>query len=115
MITVSRVTALLTGAAIGLAVLSAPASARVFVGVGIGVPVEPYYAPPVYAPPPVYYAPPPTYYAAPPVAYSQPPASYAPVSSGICYAGVYTCPVNLPAGSECSCPAIGAPSYGTVR
>ena len=34
-----------------------------------------------------------------------------------CYAGVYVCrlPQQLPAGSQCSCPGIGAPSYGTVR
>lgn len=38
--------------------------------------------------------------------------------SGMCYAGVfYTCrlPNSLPIGTRCSCPGIGAPSYGTVR
>lgn len=34
-----------------------------------------------------------------------------------CYAGVYVCrlPQQLPAGTQCSCPGIGAPSFGTVR
>ena len=34
-----------------------------------------------------------------------------------CYAGVYVCPVVVaaPAGSPCSCPGLGAPSYGYVR
>jgi hypothetical protein len=45
--------------------LSMPASARVVVGFGFGVPVVP--APWYYAPPPVYYAPPPVVYAPPPV------------------------------------------------
>ena len=36
---------------------------------------------------------------------------------GTCYAGVYTCPLPsaLPLGAQCSCPGLGAPSYGTVR
>ncbi|HUN50717.1 MAG TPA: hypothetical protein VMU42_06355 [Candidatus Sulfotelmatobacter sp.] len=57
--------------------LPTTANARVFVGVGIGVPGPFYYPPPVYyAPPPVYYAPPPpVYYApAPVVTYAPPPA-----------------------------------------
>lgn len=34
-----------------------------------------------------------------------------------CYAGFYTCtlPAQGPVGSPCSCPGIGAPSYGTIR
>src|SRR5581483_6364449 len=50
-----------------------PAEARVFVGVGVGVPL---YAPPppVYYPPPAYYAPPPP----PPAYYTPPPASGGP-------------------------------------
>lgn len=34
-----------------------------------------------------------------------------------CYAGVYVCrlPQQIPAGTQCSCPGIGAPSFGTVR
>jgi len=114
MITLPRLTGLLVGAVVGLATLPAPAGARVFVGVGIGIPVVPYdYPPPVYAPPPVYYPPPPVYYPPPPVAYSPAPAGY----GAACYAGVYTCPVDraLPVGTQCSCPGIGAPSYGTVR
>lgn len=44
----------------------------------------------------------------------------APVASGYgftCYAGFYTCtlPAQGPVGSPCSCPGIGAPSYGTIR
>jgi len=67
---------------IGAAILAAavlfgagtsPASARVWVGVGLGFPV---YAPPVYYyPPPYYYSP---YYYPPPVVYAPPPAVYAP-------------------------------------
>ena len=36
---------------------------------------------------------------------------------GTCYAGVYTCALAeaIPAGSQCSCPGLGVPSYGTVR
>ena len=34
-----------------------------------------------------------------------------------CYAGAYMCrlPEQVPQGSQCSCPGLGAPSYGTVR
>jgi hypothetical protein len=33
-----------------------------------------------------------------------------------CSAGFYICQVPLgPVGSPCSCPAIGAPSFGTIR
>ncbi|NPD69711.1 hypothetical protein HN018_10545 [Lichenicola cladoniae] len=34
-----------------------------------------------------------------------------------CYAGAYVCrvPVQTPIGAECSCPGIGAPSFGRVR
>ena len=34
-----------------------------------------------------------------------------------CYAGAYTCalPASGPIGGPCSCPALGAPSYGTIR
>ena len=34
-----------------------------------------------------------------------------------CYAGAYTCQLGgeLPAGTQCTCPGIGAPSYGAVR
>ena len=70
-------------AILGAAILAAlvafapPADARVFVGVGVGVPL---YGPP---PPVYYYPPPPVYYAPPPVVYSPPPA---PAYSGPIYA-----------------------------
>jgi hypothetical protein len=34
-----------------------------------------------------------------------------------CYAGVYVChtQTQLPVGSPCSCPGLGAPSYGRVQ
>jgi hypothetical protein len=34
-----------------------------------------------------------------------------------CYAGAYTCQLGaqIPVGSQCSCPGIGAPSFGAVR
>ena len=34
-----------------------------------------------------------------------------------CYAGVYVCrlPQQIPSGTQCSCPGIGAPSFGTVH
>lgn len=120
MVSVSRTrlrNALLLGLCAAAMLLPAAAQARVFVGIGLGFP-------PVYAPPPVYYAPPPVYYAPPPpVGYAPPPESYAPAPAyapaygGTCYAGVYTCPAapNAPAGSQCSCAGIGAPSYGTVH
>ena len=44
---------------------------------------------------------------------------YAPpveVAGATCYAGFYVCPaVPGPPGAPCSCPGIGAPSYGTTR
>jgi hypothetical protein len=104
---------LILGLCAAAVLLPAAAQARVFIGLGLPLPL--------YAPPPVYYAPPPVYYP-PPVAYSPPPAygsvpGYGGDYGGICYAGAYTCaaPPNAPAGSPCSCPGIGAPSYGTVR
>src|ERR1700761_6864638 len=60
-----------------IGILALPASARVVVGFGFGVPVAP--AAWYYAPPPVVYAPPPVVYAAPPPqpAYvSQPSSSW---------------------------------------
>ncbi|HEX3973900.1 MAG TPA: hypothetical protein VHX19_21375 [Stellaceae bacterium] len=53
--------------AVAVGGLSTPASARVVVGFGFGVPVVP--APWYYAPPPVVYAPPPVVYAPPQQAY----------------------------------------------
>lgn len=60
----------------GVALVSAPAQARVFVHVGVGYPFwGPYY----YAPPPVaYYQLPPAYYGPPPVVYAPPPTLVAP-------------------------------------
>ena len=92
---------------LGVAALPGAAQARVFVGFGFGAP---YYAPPpVYAPPAYYY---------PPPAYAPPPQPYEPATGygGTCYAGPYVCRLAQaqPAGSECSCPGIGARSYGTA-
>lgn len=66
--------------------LATPAQARVFVGIGIGVPLfaPPLFAPPLFAPwyyPPAFYAPrylPPPVVYAPPVAYQQQPTYVAP-------------------------------------
>ncbi len=46
-----------------------------------------------------------------------PQAAPAPGYGYSCSAGVYVCqlPEQVPLGSQCSCPGIGAPSYGTVR
>ncbi len=54
-------------------------------------------------------------------AYAQPPgyggSPQEVAVGGRCYAGVYTCalPQALPVGAQCSCPGLGAPSYGNVR
>jgi hypothetical protein len=105
------------------------AQARVFIGVGVGVPLfyppvvaPPYYYPPYYAPP--YYGPP-SYpdgssfsYAPPNSSQPQnlaPPPGYAPggytPSAGYgvaqsCQAGAYVCPLvaETPPGGRCSCP-----------
>lgn len=88
--------------------LAVPAQARVFVGVGIGVPFfgPGFFPGPYYYPPPVYYVPPPVYYT-PPQTYSPPVAS----SSGgqSCYAGQYVCPMERPttSGASCYCPGGG--------
>ncbi len=36
---------------------------------------------------------------------------------GTCFAGNYTCalPQPAPVGAQCSCPGLGAPSYGQVQ
>lgn len=78
---------------VGLAILgiviavSPQADARVFVGVGVGVPI--------YAPPPIYYypPPPPVYYVPPPVVYAPPPP-----------APVYVAPQPAPASTAPSPP-----------
>ncbi len=121
----------------GLTLPAKPASAGWHGGVWIGVPpvvvappVYPYGYPPAYYPPAYYppaYYPPPAAYAPPPEGYPPPAATPVPqeqstengqVAYGAtCYAGVYVCqaPGNTPVGSGCSCPGLGAPSYGTVR
>ena len=82
-------------------------------------PPPPYRPGYVYAPPPpVVYAPPPDY--APPPSYPSPQANYAPPQGsvpygGMCFAGAYSCAAAGPVGSTCSCPGIGAPSFGTIH
>ncbi len=51
------------------------------------------------------------------VAQAGPQPGVAPGYGTACYAGFYMCrlPQQAPTGSQCSCPGIGAPSYGTVR
>ncbi len=134
-----RVGALACAAVIGgLMVAATPAQAWWRGGVWIGVPpivvgapayypAYPYYYPPYYpyAYPPAYYPPPPAYpqSQAQPApqsqgAQSQAQASHQQVAYGsTCYAGVYVCaaPGNTPVNAGCSCPGIGAPSYGVVR
>ena len=48
---------------------------------------------------------------------AQQSANAAPGYGYTCYAGVYVCrlPQQIPVGTQCSCPGIGAPSFGTVR
>ena len=48
---------------------------------------------------------------------AQQSADAAPGYGYTCYAGVYVCrlPQQIPVGTQCSCPGIGAPSFGTVR
>jgi hypothetical protein len=117
-------TAALAGLTLLLGALAAsPASAWWSGGVWIGVPpvvVGPgyYYPPPYYYPPywPGYYYPP--GYAAPPASHASATAPRGPVAYGsMCYAGIYNCAAaaRSPVGSVCSCPGIGAPSYGTVN
>jgi hypothetical protein len=60
-----------TLAALSAGLAAAPAEARTFVSVGVGLPL-------FYAPPPVVYAPPPVAYAPPPVVYTPAPTAYTP-------------------------------------
>ncbi len=48
---------------------------------------------------------------------AEPQAAAAPGYGYSCSAGVYVCqlPEQVALGSQCSCPGLGAPSYGTVR
>jgi len=93
----------------------------------VGYPAPYYYAPGYYPPP--YYAAPYSPYAYPPYPPAQPqsgtaaPPSQPQMSEAntpygrTCYAGVYTClaPDQTHVGSVCSCPGLGAPSYGSVH
>jgi hypothetical protein len=119
----------------GAAFISAPAQAWWRGGFFIGVPPVvvapapyPYYYPPAYYPPAYYppgYAYPPYYGPAPQAQpQAQPQASQAPAQNhaqvayaAMCYAGVYQCaaPAYTPVGQTCSCPALGAPSFGTAQ
>ena len=111
----------------GAACMPAPAQAwwrgGVFIGgpVVVGPPVAypaPYYYPPAYYgpgyyPPPAYAAP-----AYPPAQAPAPQMSQANIPFGsTCYAGVYVCaaPAQTHVGTGCSCPGLGAPSYGVVQ
>ena len=73
------------------------ADARVFIGIGLGVP---FYAP-YYPPPPPYYYPPPVVYAPPPVAYGAPAAAR-------CVTAGMVCPLRFarPVGASCGCPDV---------
>ncbi len=52
---------------------------------------------------------------APGTVYAQPPRGGQYVG-GTCSAGNYTCPVAPgPLGAACSCPGLGAPSFGVIR
>ena len=99
---VQSVRRLAAAAALGAAfagLATSPASARVFVGIGVPF----YYPPPVYypPPPPVYYAPPPMVYA-PPQTYSPPPPN-----GQTCYAGAYSCPMDHPVATGAGCYCLG--------
>jgi hypothetical protein len=131
------VAALLAGTAFAATAL-APSPARAWWrgGFFIGLPpvvvapgpvaYPPYYYPPAYYPPyyPGPYYPPAAYYSpAPPAAQASAPAQGQGQGTGkiaygaTCYAGVYQCaaPAYTPIGQGCSCPGLGAPSYGTVQ
>jgi hypothetical protein len=75
---------LATGASVAM---SQPAQARIFIGVGVGVPV--YYPPPYYAYPPPYYYPPPVVYAPPVMA--PPPVVGTPTSEPYTATNGQTC------------------------
>ena len=47
----------------------------------------------------------------------QPSYPGTPYSGAQCYAGAYVCQLPTPGaiGSTCSCPGLGAPSFGTIR
>ena len=119
----SRLVRAATAAALASSLLI-PATAEAWWGGGVVIGVPPVVVgPPAYAYPPPYYYPP-AYY--PPAYYPPPPAqqSRAPQLSqdqrpygSTCFAGVYTCAAeqDMRVGDGCSCPGLGAPSYGSVR
>jgi hypothetical protein len=97
----------------GIAGVSAPAHARVWIGFGFPLFGPPaYYPPPVYYPPPAYYPPPPAYYPAPYPAYP-PPAGRA-IAGQACYAGGTVCPMERPVtpGSGCYCTTAQGRAWG---
>jgi hypothetical protein len=103
-----RSAALATLALIVGASIATPASAWWRGGVWIGVP-------PVVVGPGYYYPP---YYYPPPASQASATTRGGPVTYGsMCYAGVYNCAAapKSPVGSGCTCPGLGAPSYGTVN
>ena len=120
----------------GAALVPATAQAWWRGGVFIGIPPvvvappiygypAPYYYPPAYYPP-AYYPPPPAYPQGQSYAEAQPQPQQpqqqqmsrpdTPIGS-TCYAGVYVCtaPAQTHVGTGCSCPGLGAPSYGVVQ
>nr|WP_294551407.1 hypothetical protein [uncultured Rhodopila sp.] len=105
---ISRLAAALTLSAAFAGLPASPADARVFVGIGVGVPFYGYgpgfYPAPFYYPPPVYYAPPPVFYTPPPQVFAPGPAAQ-PGGGQACYAGPYVCPMDRPVapGSTCYC------------
>ena len=97
--------------------MSGPAQARIFIGLGIPLffpPVvvgPPAYYPPYYGPPPVVYAPPANNFsytpAGPQTAYA-PSGGYGAAPMGAapsCRAGAYVCPLveDTPPGGSCAC------------
>ena len=108
---ISRITAALALCAAVFGLTASPAHARVFVGVGIGVPFygwggwgPGFYPAPDYYPPPWTYAPPPIVYTPPPQGFAPGPGPQ-PGGGQACYAGPYVCPMDRPVapGSSCYC------------
>jgi len=84
----------------------APAEARTFVSVGVGLPL-------FYAPPPVVYAPPPVVYA-PPAAYAPAPADYAPAPAAAPYGAAPATQTCREYQSTIQVNGQPQPSYGTA-
>jgi hypothetical protein len=111
----SRTRAFLAAGLIGAAALVChPAQAWWRGGFFVGVaPVPLVVGPPVVYPPAYTPAPAPQAQAAPQKGQQQQAVAY----GSTCYAGFYACPVPAytPVGNTCSCPGIGAPSFGTAH